>query len=37
MYSLAINTCIEPYNIAILKNENIVAEVNWYYSYSQKK
>jgi len=36
MYSLAINTCIEPYNIAILKNENIVAEVNWYYSYSQK-
>jgi len=36
MYSLAINTCIEPYNIAILQNENIIAEVNWYYSYSQK-
>lgn len=36
MYSLAINTSIEPYGVAVLQNEKILSEVNWYYSYSQK-
>jgi len=36
MYSLAINTSIEPYSVAVLQNEKILSEVNWYYSYFQK-
>lgn len=36
MYSFVINSCIEPYGVAVLQNENVLGEVNWYYSNSQK-
>lgn len=36
MYSLAINTAIEPYGVSVLQNENILGEVYWYFSKTKK-
>lgn len=36
MYSFAINSCIEPYNVAILHNDSVLGEVSWYFTNLKK-
>lgn len=36
MYSLAINSCVEPYGVSLLQNDLILGEVHWYFTNTQK-
>lgn len=36
MYSFAINSCIEPYGVAVLQNDYVLGEVYWYFSNLKK-